>query len=90
MSVGYPERIVDRQLSRAKGDWPRRVRTIRLAQNMMVAAIAVNLVGVVGLNLLIGIHDRRLSMALGVTWLGVAYVALRQRRHLNSRKAKGA
>lgn len=81
---------MDRQLDRAKGDWAHRVRAIRFAQNMMVAAIAINLIGVVGLNLVFGVYDRRLSVAFGVLWLVLTYIAVRQRKHLNGRMAQAS
>lgn len=81
---------MDRQLSRAKGDWKQRAKTIRSAQNVMVAAIAINLVLVVGQNLITGIYDRRLSVALGAFWLGLSYFVARQRKHLNNRVTQGS
>ncbi len=88
--MGLAERTVDRQLSRAKGEWPHRLRVVRLSQNVMLAAVILNLVGVVGLNLLTGVYDRRVSVALAVLWLGIAYMTWRQRAHLDRRAREHA
>lgn len=56
----------------------------------MLAAIIINLVGVVGLNLVTGLYDRRVSIALAVLWLGIAYGTWRQRAHLDRRAREHA
>lgn len=70
-SMGLPERLVDRQLAKAKGvDEASRIRSVRLVQNLMFVALVLGLCNS-ALNLLNG-TNRPLWSALGILWIALA------------------
>ncbi len=85
--MGLLERLVDRQLESGSGDFENRVRMIRLGQKLLLVALVLGLF-LAAFNLTNGggSPDRYFWAVLGVGWLGVGYVLLRQWRYLNQRK----
>lgn len=81
--MGLPERLVDRQLAKAKGDEPARMDALRLIQNVLLAGVVLGLFAS-GLNLYCNFHSP-FWVALFLLWLVMGYVILRQRRYMKRR-----
>lgn len=81
--MGLPERLVDRQLGKAKGDEPARMDALRLIQNVLLAGVVLGLFAS-GLNLYRNFHSP-FWVALFLLWLVMGYVILRQRRYMKRR-----
>ena len=82
--VGLPERLLDRQLAKGRGEWPERLKAARLTQDLLMAATALGLVAAAQ-NLWGGLPVRPFWVFSGLFWLTMGYVLIRQRRHLDQR-----
>ena len=85
--MGALERLVDRQLAGGDGDFENRVRMIRRGQKFLLVAVVLGLF-LAAFNLANGggSPDRSLWAVVGIGWLGVSYLLLRQWRYLDQRK----
>ncbi len=79
--MGLPERLVDRQLARISGGRSDKMQSLRTLQSMLIASASLGLFTSV-LSIVSGLFDRRLWVGLGVLWLFLGYVAVRQKIYL--------
>ncbi len=85
--VGLPERLVERQLSKGKGDTPQHLRLHVWGKRLLCVAAVLGLLNS-GLQLATGSTGatRVLWVAAGAFWAVSGYVALRQLLYLNRRQ----
>jgi 4-hydroxybenzoate polyprenyltransferase len=85
--MGLPERLVDRQLDRARGSRRARLQALRATQNLLLASVILGLLTAL-ISSVSGVFDRRVWVAFALVWLAVGYVNWRQRRYLRRLSAE--